>query len=169
MPEPPTPHVVPIAGGDRASHDRRSHLCLPWPPPHLSKPTAPHATVVAIKPGVCRHHLSALGVPWLLAPSPRESRHCSVLGERWSRLLARLVSVSAGCPTECATVARPREPPPPLKPNTWQPGGVFIATQTWCGSIRWHRWARVSSSYLKIQIYKLYIYRIEVMEALGFH
>jgi hypothetical protein len=79
--EPPTPRVAAIARDDRASRDCQSHPHLLWPPPPLSRPTAPRATAVATGPGVRRHRSFASGASSPLALPPRERRRHSVLGE----------------------------------------------------------------------------------------
>jgi hypothetical protein len=90
MLEPPTPRVVAIAGDDHASRDRRSDSRVPWPPPLLSKPTAPRATAVATRPGVRRRLPARLG----------------------SAAVARSWGSAAADPRDRRLLARPRESPP---------------------------------------------------------
>jgi hypothetical protein len=106
-----------------------------WPPPPLSTPTAPRATVVTTGPGVRRCRSSASGAPSPLARPCMERRRRSFLVERRRR------SPASGrhrhWPPGSSPLARPREPPPPiahmreppppLKPNPSRRGGVFIA------------------------------------------
>jgi hypothetical protein len=97
------------ARATHASLGRRSDPHLPWPPPPLLTPTAPHATVVATGPGVRRRRSSASGAPSPLARLPRERRCRSIFVERhW--------------PPGSPPLARPREPLPPIAcpRNQWR-------------------------------------------------
>jgi hypothetical protein len=111
--KPPTPRVAAIAGNDHVSHDRQIHLCLPWRPLSLPKPTTPRATVVATRllqkrrrclsarlesVVITRSYGSVAGSPQLA---------CSPRGRR--RVVVRLRAPPP--------LARPREPPPPPNPN----------------------------------------------------
>jgi hypothetical protein len=82
------------------------------------------ANAVAIGPRVrCRRPSTSRTLSPLARP-PWERRRRSFLVERHRR------SPSSGrhrCwPPGSPALARPREPPPPLKPNPWWRGGVFI-------------------------------------------
>jgi hypothetical protein len=99
-PEPPTPRATAIAGDDRTLRDRRSHTRLPWPPPPLLKPTAPHATAVPTGPRVHRLRSSASGAPSPLARPPWELHRRSVLGEQCHCLPASLESATAAHPRD---------------------------------------------------------------------
>jgi hypothetical protein len=79
---------------------------------------------VAIGPRVRRRRMSASRTSLPLARPPRERRCRSFLVERRRRSPA---SGRHRCwPPGSSALARPREPPPPLKPNPWRRGGVFI-------------------------------------------
>jgi hypothetical protein len=79
---------------------------------------------VAIGPRVRRRRPSASRTPSPLARLPRERRCRSFLVERRRRSPA---SGRHRCwPPGSSALARPREPPPPLKPNPWRRGSVFI-------------------------------------------
>jgi hypothetical protein len=81
-------------------------------------------TAVATGPRVRCHHPSASRAPSPLARPPRE-RRCRLFPverRRRSPALGRHRCWPPGSPP----LACPREPPPPLKPNPWQRGGVFI-------------------------------------------
>jgi hypothetical protein len=139
--------VADIARDDRASRDRQSDPRPSWPLPPLPTPTAPRATAVATGPRVRRHRPSASGAPSPLACPPRERRRRSFLVERRRR------SPASGrhrrWPPGSAPLARPREPPPSLKPNLWRHGGVFIAARIWFGSTGLYRLTWVFFSYWK--------------------
>jgi hypothetical protein len=99
--------------------------------------------------------------PRLAQPSLPPGLGCAVaahpLRERRHRLLAclgkrrrRSFQVERRCqspasgrhhrwPPGSPPLARPREPPPLLKPNPWLRWSVFIAARTWSGSTRLHR------------------------------
>jgi hypothetical protein len=91
---------------------------------------------VAIGPRVHCHRPSASRTPLPLARLPRERRCRSFLVERRCRSPA---SGRHRCwPPGSPALARPREPPPPLKPNPWRREGVFIvATWDWITASAW--------------------------------
>jgi hypothetical protein len=91
---------------------------------------------VAIGPRVRCLRPSASRTPSPLARSPRERRCRSFLVERRRRspALGRHRCWPPGSPA----LARPREPPPPLKPNPWRCVGVFIVTAwDWITASAW--------------------------------
>jgi hypothetical protein len=81
--------------------------------------------VVAIRPRVRRRRPFASRTSSPLARPPRERRCRSFLVERHRR------SPASGrhryWPPGSPALARPREPPPPLKPNPWRRGGCFYS------------------------------------------
>jgi hypothetical protein len=106
----------------RATHasrgrHRRRRPRLAWPPERPASLVATttaakayRATAVATGPRVRRRRSFASGVPSSLTYPPREHRRRSIY--RWSPASGRHCSWPSGSP-----LARPREPPPPLKPN----------------------------------------------------
>jgi hypothetical protein len=168
---------------------RQRWLCLVQ---SLDRPTSLVATVDAYRASrnrrchrawdaMRRRRSSTSVAPSPLARSPRERRRRSFLVEccRQSPVSGQHHRWPPGSSSHARQrepsppIARSREPPPPLKPNPWRRGGVYIAARTWFGWTECHRWAKASSSYWKprtrnIQSIYIYIYREEVMEALGF-
>jgi hypothetical protein len=114
----------------------------------------PRTTVIATVPRVRRRRPFASGASSPLALLPREHRRRSFLVERrrWSPASGRHRRWPPGSPP----LARPREPPP-LKPNPWWRGGVFIAARTWSGSTGLHRLTWTYSSYWKHRARNIYI------------
>jgi hypothetical protein len=117
---------------------------------------------------------SASGAPSLLACPPRERRHRLFLVERRRRSLVS--GRHRRWPPGSSPLARLREPPP-LKPNPWRRGGVFIEARIWSGSTELHHLTCASSSYWKhrarniqyiyIYIY-IYIYMVRLLGSLDF-
>jgi hypothetical protein len=148
------------ARATHASRGRHRQRRLAWPldqrapSPPLPTPTMPRTTVIATVPRVRRRRPFASGASSPLALLPREHRRRSFLVERrrWSPASGRHRRWPPGSPP----LARPREPPP-LKPNPWWRGGVFIATRTWSGSTGLHRLTWTYSSYWKHRARNIYI------------
>jgi hypothetical protein len=128
-------------------HVRASQICChrapSRPPQPLSKPTAPRATTIDIRPGCAA-----------TARPLRGRRRRSILGEccrRWPAF-GRHRRWPSGSPP-LAPLSKPPSPltrgnrHAPLKSYLWRPEDVFIAARTWCGWTGWHHWGRTSSIY----------------------